>query len=136
MKYKNSRKQELGTGCTELIGYSKYDQKCMKVQEKHGKVTQNMHEASRNYRYVWDVSADNRLQTNWASGNMASYWSTLGRRGPGPHVRCPGNPNPIETEEADPRARPAFGLDADSLGGTRICSLLDRGTMSFRISWN
>ena len=23
---------------------------------KHGKVTQNMHGASRNYRYVWDVS--------------------------------------------------------------------------------
>src|ERR1041385_5156697 len=32
-------------------------QKCMKVQAKHGKVTQNMHGASRNYRYVWDVSA-------------------------------------------------------------------------------
>src|ERR1041384_4897209 len=30
--------------------------KCMKVQAKHGKVTQNMHGASRNYRYVWDVS--------------------------------------------------------------------------------
>ena len=28
----------------------------MKVQAKHGKVTQNMHGASRNYRYVWDVS--------------------------------------------------------------------------------
>ena len=31
-------------------------QKCIKVQAKHGKVTQNMHGASRNYRYVWDVS--------------------------------------------------------------------------------
>src|SRR4051812_28147008 len=29
----------------------------MKVYVKHGKVTQNMHGASRNYRYVWDVSA-------------------------------------------------------------------------------
>src|SRR3954465_4168708 len=29
---------------------------CMKVQAKHGKVTQNMHGASKNYRYVWDVS--------------------------------------------------------------------------------
>ena len=29
----------------------------MKVQEKLGKVTQNMHGASRNYRYVWDISA-------------------------------------------------------------------------------
>src|ERR1041385_3504246 len=30
----------------------------MKVQAKHGKVTQNMHGASRNYRYVWDVSIE------------------------------------------------------------------------------
>src|ERR1044072_8370824 len=30
----------------------------MKVQAKDGKVTQNMHGASRNYRYVWDVSID------------------------------------------------------------------------------
>src|SRR3954463_12460376 len=29
----------------------------MKVHQKQGKVTQNMHGASRNYRYVWDVSA-------------------------------------------------------------------------------
>src|SRR3954463_337884 len=28
----------------------------MKVQAKHGKVTQNMHGARRNYRFVWDVS--------------------------------------------------------------------------------
>ena len=28
----------------------------MKVQAKHGKVTQNMHGASINYIYVWDVS--------------------------------------------------------------------------------
>src|SRR3954464_2219063 len=32
----------------------------MKFQAKHGKVTQNMHGASRNYRYVWDVSVDYR----------------------------------------------------------------------------
>ena len=31
-------------------------QKCNKVQSNHGKVTKNMHGASRNYRYVWDVS--------------------------------------------------------------------------------
>ena len=31
-------------------------QKCNKAQPKHGKVTQNMHGARRNYRYVWDVS--------------------------------------------------------------------------------
>ena len=28
----------------------------MKVHLKHGKVTQIMHGASRNYRYIWDVS--------------------------------------------------------------------------------
>ena len=28
----------------------------MKFHAKHGKVTQIMHGASRNYRYVWDVS--------------------------------------------------------------------------------
>ena len=28
---------------------------------KHGKVTQNMHGASRNYRYVWDVSTSPSL---------------------------------------------------------------------------
>ena len=47
-------------------------------------------------------------------------------------MRCPGNPNPVETEEADPRAWPAFGLDVDSPGATRICSLLVRGTLTFR----
>src|ERR1041385_4908736 len=56
----NSRKQQLAAGCTGLIDYSKYAQKCMKVQAKHGKVTQNMHGANRNYRYVWDVST-----THW-----------------------------------------------------------------------
>ena len=33
----------------------------MKVQAKHGKVTQIMHGASRNYRYVWDVSTSPSL---------------------------------------------------------------------------
>src|ERR1041384_1419566 len=32
----------------------------MKVQAKHGKVTQNMHGASRNYRYIWDVSSSDK----------------------------------------------------------------------------
>src|SRR3954467_691886 len=49
-----------------------------------------------------------------------------------PHVRCPGNPNPVETEEADPRARPAFGLGVDSPGATRNCALLVRGTLTFQ----
>src|SRR3954466_10160618 len=33
--------------------------KCMEVHLKHGKVTQIMHGASINYRYVWDVSGGN-----------------------------------------------------------------------------
>ena len=37
----------------------------MKVQAKHGKVTQNMHGASKNYRYVWDVSYPH-LQRNFS----------------------------------------------------------------------
>src|ERR1041384_928260 len=49
-----------------------------------------------------------------------------------PHMRCPGNPNPVDTEEADLRAWPAFGLDVDSPGATRICVLLVRGTLTFR----
>src|SRR3954467_977710 len=56
LKYKNNRKQELALRCIELIGYTNYDQKCMKVHLKHGKVTQNMHGERRNYRYFWDVS--------------------------------------------------------------------------------
>src|ERR1043165_2952299 len=36
------------------------------------------------------------------------------------------------TEESDPIARPAFGLGVDSPGATRICSLLGRGTLTFR----
>src|SRR4051812_38563328 len=37
----------------------------MKVQAKHGKVTQNMHGASRNYRYVWDVSPGHGGAKRW-----------------------------------------------------------------------
>src|SRR3954466_2151918 len=33
----------------------------MEVQAKHGKVTQTMHGASKNYRYVWDVSITTTL---------------------------------------------------------------------------
>src|SRR4051812_902156 len=42
----------------------------MKVQANHGKVTQNMHGASRNYRYVWDVSvAQEQVDVNFISRN-------------------------------------------------------------------
>ena len=41
----------------------------MKVQVKHGKVTQNMRGASRNYRYVWDVS---RVGAAGAGGQLSS----------------------------------------------------------------
>ena len=40
----------------------------MKVQAKHGKVTQNMHGVNINYRYVWDVSlakSYRRLEAPW-----------------------------------------------------------------------
>src|SRR3954471_14052978 len=47
-----------------------------------------------------------------------------------PHMWCPGIPTPVETEESDLRARPAFGLGVDSPGATWICSLLVRGIMT------
>src|ERR1041385_4417470 len=56
-----NRKQKLALWCTFLIGYSKYDQKCMKLYQKHCNITQNMHGASKNYRYVWDVSTPTSL---------------------------------------------------------------------------
>ena len=45
-------------------------QKSNKVQPKHGKVTKIMRGASRNYRYVWDVS-DDRAGTNVTGGMTA-----------------------------------------------------------------
>ena len=36
------------------------------------------------------------------------------------------------TEESDPIARTDFGLGVDSPGATHICSLLVRGTLTFR----
>src|SRR4051812_33525585 len=34
----------------------------MKVYQKHSNITQNMHGASRNYRYVWDVSCTHQAK--------------------------------------------------------------------------
>src|SRR3954471_19459735 len=39
----------------------------MKVHAKHGKITQIMHGASRNYRYVWDVSSCEKRLMNSTS---------------------------------------------------------------------
>ena len=46
-------------------------------------------------------------------------------------MRRLGNPNPVETEEAHPRVRTAFGLGVDSPGSTRNGALLVRGTLAF-----
>ena len=40
------------------------------------------------------------------------------------------HPDLIQTVETNSRVRPAFELDVDSLGGTRICALLVRGTVT------
>src|SRR3954468_11229937 len=37
----------------------------MKVQAKHGKVTQNMHGTSRNYRYVWTYHSHDYFIVFW-----------------------------------------------------------------------
>src|SRR3954469_21337361 len=49
----------------------------MKVQAKHGKVTQNMHGANRNYRYVWDVSKPSRIDVI-----KHAFWSSSSRIAP------------------------------------------------------
>ena len=41
-------------------------------------------------------------------------------------------PDLVQTVEADPRARPAFGFDVDSPGATQNCALLVRGALAFR----
>ena len=53
----------------------------------------------------------------------------------GPHLEARepararvGYPDLVQTVETDSRARPAFELDVDSPGATRICALLVRGT--------
>ena len=46
-------------------------------------------------------------------------------------VKCPGNPNPVETVESDSRVRSTFGLGVDSPEANHICALLVRGTMAF-----
>ena len=50
------QKTETGNWVHRVNRLVQIGSKCIKVQSKHGKVTQNMHGASRNYRYVWDVS--------------------------------------------------------------------------------
>src|SRR3954468_23073171 len=50
----------------------------MKVQAKHGKVTQNMHGTSRNYRYVLDVSLI-AMQDEVTSFTRNGVWSLVER---------------------------------------------------------
>src|ERR1044072_5038828 len=52
----------------------------MKVHLKHGKVTQNMHRPSRNYRYVWDVSHTERSPTG-KKVNSVEEISSLNEKG-------------------------------------------------------
>src|SRR4051794_5875192 len=65
----------------------------MKVHLKHGKVTQNMHGASINYRYVWDVSAAPRRRLE----NRLLFWgffATGKNRGQGRAPEVGGPPPP------------------------------------------
>src|SRR3954468_8742022 len=79
----------------------------------------------------------------WSAAS--SFQTNLGQQGHGflvgppcsaedpvSHVRLTGYPNLRQTVETDSRARPAFELGVDSPGATRICSLLVRGTLTFR----
>ena len=77
----------------------------------------------------WRPSCSRNTPGQWR--HSFSVGPPLTGEGPAPY-EVPVNPNPIEMEEADPRARPAFGLDVDSPGATRICVLLVRGTLTFQ----
>src|SRR4051812_40851835 len=58
----------------------------MKVHQKHNNITQNMHGASRNYRYVWDISGDTKEVRGRRDGRSdarstkSRRWWGLGRR--------------------------------------------------------
>src|SRR3954470_5833699 len=55
----------------------------MKVYLDHSNITQNMHGASRNYRYVWDVSASclGASETTPGPGQRGSRRSSIRLRG-------------------------------------------------------
>ena len=59
----------------------------MKVQATHGKVRQNMHGASRNYRYDWDVSTADQKRTTF----MYPYSTYAYRRMPFGLCNAPAN---------------------------------------------
>src|SRR3954469_17771886 len=80
---------------------------------------------------VWLAASRYPLKQPGPAETWFPWVSTFGRRGPGLIRELTGNPKPVETEESDPRAWPAFGLGVDSPGATRICSLLARGTCRF-----
>src|ERR1041385_7644193 len=85
----------------------------MKVQEKHGKVTQNMHGASRNYRYVWDVSllTSSRHQTTPSPPCLAVPLERERIRGGGaPRGEEKGvasEPHPLPRHAVDARQAPS-----------------------------
>src|SRR3954470_21951855 len=62
----------------------------MKVYLDHSNITQNMHGASRNYRYVWDVSASclGASETTPGPGQRGSRRSSIRLRGtPAPRLQ-------------------------------------------------
>ena len=73
-------------------------------------------------------SAASGFKTNRASGMVYSVGPHLEAREPA-RARV-GYPDLVQTVEADSRAQPAFELDVDSPGATRICALLVRGTVT------
>ena len=57
----NKIRQLLGTKLIDEIILSTNDEKCMEVYKYHSNITQKRHGASRNYRYVLDVSTSPSL---------------------------------------------------------------------------
>src|SRR3954470_4667112 len=75
-------------------------------------------------------SAASGFKTNRASRMVYPVGPNLEAREPA-RARV-GYPDLVQTVETDSRAWPAFELDVDSPGATRICALLVRGPLTFR----
>src|SRR4051812_21262338 len=66
---------------------------CMKVYLDHSNITQNMHGASRNYRYVWDESVP-AAATSCGLCRLAPPTAAEGREGCGVGGPTAGEGNP------------------------------------------
>src|SRR4051812_16762782 len=97
----------------------------MKVHLKHGKVTQNMHGASRNYKYVWDVSTVNLVP---CASNPPPPLYIARRQGP-TNQSWVGRPRSGRRS----RARRTVGFDREEIN--LRCTLVSYKILRWKIDW-